>query len=437
MLNVIFSIVFIWQLSNPLQSWINENILVVRYEGKEIFYSLDEKKFIGTHDYLNPDNFPLNQYNKIRDLFIHTGGGLVLHEDNNRIRRIDNSYDHKLQLNSSIFLRNDTVMRFGGYGFFDNRPFITYYDETINEWESYNYKGLVHPKGTHGSIPVLLGDQIFFVGGFKINQNNRSNSISFGEVQEFQFTSKNWFSLGQTKNDYWYKRNTILTNVGFIYFQDDNQTEIINLIDNKVDILDDSPVLRKIRSSLFPPQIFRDTIYFSNTRDLSKISFVSLSNLYEDSFIENDVFLKSSFELTLYNRTIGLVFISFGILFGIWFIVYHRFLGRKLIVTRSKQVYYQFRKLELNEFENGFLSLFFEKEKLNSIRIKNSDVLDLFEEDLDIGTLTRRKNECINILNGKLQILLNTPENIVYSKKSKSDRRNTYYYLDFKFFHLL
>ena len=41
------------------------------------------------------------------------------------ILRIDNSYKHKLQLSSFEFIRNDTIFRYGVYGFFENRNFFT------------------------------------------------------------------------------------------------------------------------------------------------------------------------------------------------------------------------------------------------------------------------------------------------------------------------
>lgn len=66
-------------------------------------------------------------------LFINYIGGQVLEWHNDTISRIDHSYEHRNQLNSAIFQRNDTIFRFGGYGFFESRNFFTYFDYKTKE----------------------------------------------------------------------------------------------------------------------------------------------------------------------------------------------------------------------------------------------------------------------------------------------------------------
>ena len=75
---------------------------------------------------INPSNyFPV--FNGDFQLFIERQGGKVYQKLNQKLKRIDNSYTHKNQLLSSIFLRNDTIFRFGGYGFFEAKNYFTYF----------------------------------------------------------------------------------------------------------------------------------------------------------------------------------------------------------------------------------------------------------------------------------------------------------------------
>lgn len=430
---ILFS--FLW-INNPVQSYKLQDTLVIRFIEKEVYYSMTSKEIIGSKEFNNPEKFDLAKYERIGDFFIHKGGGIVL-KDERKIERIDNSFDHKLQLSSNIFFHNDTIFRFGGYGFFDNRSFLTFYDERINEWESYNYSGDIHPKGTHGSESIQLKDRLIVFGGHFVDPNNRSKSIKYDGVQEFSFSSKKWRRIGETINSYVRNKNTIKTQYGLIYFGDfNNGTEIINFEDNEVIFLRDNPLHRKIKSSKFTPQIFRDTIFFSNDDDISDISFVSMNDFIGKYKIESRPFLN------IYSSKITLphsVLIDFLILFfpPILFLVFRHFTRRKLVVLKDGRVYYFFRELDLSEFDKDFLKIFFSKSKSGLVRVENSEILNLFTDDLDIGTITRRKNEKVNLLNEKIKFILKTPKNIIVSKKSSSDRRNIYYEMDLGLFYFL
>ena len=81
-----------------------------------------------------------NQENKF---FIEHLGGVVFKKKGDKLDRIDKSYTHKNQLNSSLFIYNDTLFRFGGYGFFEAKNFFTYLSKETNEWEALNLS-LIH-----------------------------------------------------------------------------------------------------------------------------------------------------------------------------------------------------------------------------------------------------------------------------------------------------
>jgi hypothetical protein len=397
---------------------------------------MTSRELIGSKEFNNSENYDLRRYYKIQNFFVHSGGGLVL-EDKLLVKRIDNSYDHKLQLSSNIFSYNDTIFRFAGYGFFDNRSFLTFYDEIINEWETYDYNGNTHPMGTHGSEEVVIEDKVVFIGGYFVNPNRRSESIDFNGVQEFSFRSKEWKKVGETKNRYFKKINTIKSETGFIYFGSrDNQTEIVNVLENQVVVLQDNPLHRKIGSSRFTPQIFRDTIFFSNSENPLEISFVSLNDFIGDHKVGSHYFLKSSRRGNLVEYEMFIVLILLLFFVGVLILVY-RFLRKKLFVSKKGKIFYLTREMELSDFESDFLKIFFSKDKSNSVRVENSEVLNLFKQNLDIGTITRRKNESINILNEKIKFILRTSENIIVAKKSNDDRRNIYYEIDMTFFYFL
>ncbi len=63
---------------------------------------------------------------------VSKGSGMVWELTNDSIKRIDNSFDHRMTYKSDIFVKNDTIFKFGGYGFWSARNFLTYFSD-INQ----------------------------------------------------------------------------------------------------------------------------------------------------------------------------------------------------------------------------------------------------------------------------------------------------------------
>ena len=59
--------------------------------------------------------------------FIHGSGGMVYMIKNDTVRRVDKSFDHQMQHGACWFEHNNTAFSYGGYGFWSNRDFFTYY----------------------------------------------------------------------------------------------------------------------------------------------------------------------------------------------------------------------------------------------------------------------------------------------------------------------
>ena len=106
--------------------------------------------------------------------FIEHFGGKVYVVQGEVLKRIDNSYTHRSQLLSSIFTYEGGIYRFGGYGFFDARNFITKYNFNANEWDVVQVKGDDLPPGLFDSKTYLLNNELYVLGGKMINKFNRN-----------------------------------------------------------------------------------------------------------------------------------------------------------------------------------------------------------------------------------------------------------------------
>ena len=96
-------------------------------------------------DNVNDYNFFLDKENKF--YIVQKSGGLVFKSINNKIKRIDKSYDHDMTNFSDVFIKNDTIFKFGGYGYWGARNFFTFFCKKTLEWEYYKTNQSIVPNG--------------------------------------------------------------------------------------------------------------------------------------------------------------------------------------------------------------------------------------------------------------------------------------------------
>ena len=94
--------------------------------------SPDDYRVVSFSKLENYDNIDFLDYeilNYDSTYFYKKTGGLLYQLVDNKIIRIDNSYDHKLHLHSLKFFYNNQIHILGGYGFFDRRKDIVYFSD--------------------------------------------------------------------------------------------------------------------------------------------------------------------------------------------------------------------------------------------------------------------------------------------------------------------
>jgi len=125
-------------------------------------------------------------YNKDYYL-INSLGGQVYKSHNKKFKRIDNSFTHKNQILSSIFIYDNIIYRFGGYGYFDSKNFITYFSNETLEWEVLKTNSIIFPSGLFNNKFFIHKDALYVLGGYTIDKNNRETQIENKEYWKFSF----------------------------------------------------------------------------------------------------------------------------------------------------------------------------------------------------------------------------------------------------------
>ena len=83
--------------------------------------------------------------------------------------------------------------------------------------------------------------------------------------------------------------------------------------------------------------------------------------------------------------------------------------------------------------EEILFSSIYNQSRINK-KVDNRTITEIFyDENLNYGTINRRKNESINKLNDKLKILLKTNKDMILREQSEIDKREIFYSINSKF----
>ena len=126
------------------------------------------------------------------------GSGLVYQISNGQLKRIDRSLDHNFQTEALEFIKNDTLFRHGGRGFWDAHNLFIFFSFDTYEWEIVRpLKGDPFPPGLFAHHGVISEQDIYIYGGFRINPDNPSQHLFNDEIWKFNFSEHQWTRLGQ------------------------------------------------------------------------------------------------------------------------------------------------------------------------------------------------------------------------------------------------
>ena len=171
---------------------------------------------------------------------VKKGSGPILQLQEGKAVRIDRSLDHRFQEYAVEFVRNDTLFRHGGYGFWEARNHISYFSETTLEWEILRpIQGNNFPPGLFMHHYLLAENRLYLYGGFTINPWNRVEKEFNNEVWCFDFSSYRWSHLGTIdpliRNLPWDPNRGIDPEESFKAYTGQNQFTLVNAAENRID----------------------------------------------------------------------------------------------------------------------------------------------------------------------------------------------------------
>jgi len=367
--------------------------------------------------------------------FIEHFGGKVYVVQGEVLKRIDNSYTHRSQLLSSIFTYEGGIYRFGGYGFFDARNFITKYNFNANEWDVVQVKGDDLPPGLFDSKTYLLNNELYVLGGKMINEFNRNIFENSNAIWKFNLDDKKWTYIGEfeffesllsKKNDFIFQNN--------LFFLEDQKLYFFDPLRSVIEETQKLPIQDKI-DQRFPIIIAEEKIHYL-TRTSNEKSL--LINNTESVFLLEQVV--KEIERIHKKSEIHKYLLLLVLLIGATITFTSRYKKKAStnktkswskndqIVTTENELIYQKLRVQISHQEKKLINLLLSEKMVQTDRL-----LEIFiEEEVTHTQKLRMKNELIFRLNTKFQVLCNTDVILIRQIQSPKDKRILIYSLNIK-----
>jgi hypothetical protein len=360
--------------------------------------------------------------------FLDGMGGGVFEFQKDSLTRIDKSYKHRMQIDATVFVKNDTVFKYGGYGFWSVRNFITFFDPNSKEWEILPAQNSdIIPDGTIASMYAISSDEIIFLGGEKLNVFDQQDFSPANEIWKFNFKDKLWTFLGNsTLNFSDFKAHVQMGEE--ILFLDDTDLILINPFTNKVAKFNNTTLHKKIitTKNLMPLYSNYQFVSFVNS---SITGAIGIEVRGRDEFFGPLVETSKLYNDFNYFWLLLVLPFGFAIAMGVKKYKHYRSRANSITVKKGgliyKRIYYS-----LTIQENGILLCL-----LGSEGVETSSIMQFVENpNHNYSHNMRTKNKIIGELNYKLKTILKIEKDLILAAKSDKDKRIIIYTIDKTFF---
>ena len=372
--------------------------------------------------------------NRDESYFLSPSGGGVFLMKNHALIKIDNSFEHQMQTEAGVFIYKDHIYKYGGYGFWSDRHFITRFDFETNEWELVNFsKSETIPRGRRHSIVKVIGDDLYVIGGVVANERNPLVNESTDEIWKFDLVEGVWEYLGELNQ----------SSAKLIYFQitdfDDNiivsnahddLLQVIDITNNKIKSYSRTSFTRKLSGAAIPNAeglfFYENHFYgfFKENTSIDQMTLVRRSN--------DEIFVKLISDEALYKKETRLWSIIptamlLALLIPVGMLANKRKKQSGKLLLKKGQVYLNQKIIFLEPLNLTVLIYLLDSTE----QVYAKDLIALIDKPhLDYSHSTRIMNDVLYKTNYVLITALKTENDIIQINKSTFDKRLKVYSVD-------
>ena len=417
--------------------------LVLFCESYAIKYGINEQEVLDTVSYTKEDSSIdikgiITNYRPVvvqsSIYFVENIGGGVIQYVNGQFRKIDNSYAHRLQFGSTLFVYNNKIHQYGGYGFFSNRDFITYFDTSLRSWEIINpLKNKEMPIGTSSNFSMIKDDYLYLFNGYYLDKQDRKKNNLLNELWQFNFKNNEWKKIGITsKSEHLSSFNYFQMENKLINLNEKGLISVIDIENNSVKKYKTTDFIQKMAGNILPIY-YKDFIYcFINNPIKNKLElYIRKKDDFLGDFVEEHKLYRSGIweenKYLILPISLVLLFINFGIILIIK--KKKRNDIYNLIKIINQNVFYKNKMIDLDQSEVEIIKMLLDKPE----GVSTSDIMNLTEtKGLNYSHNIRQKNIKINNINLIFKATLKIDYDIIISSKSEFDQRMRIYKLVLK-----
>ena len=358
---------------------------------------------------------------------IHPGGGHLYKLDGDRLLAVDNSRPHLNQFASVIFSYRDTLFNLGGYGLWNSKSYMTYFDEKSKVWEKINLGGVEPKNGFSAAQAILLDDVMHIIGGeFTFAHNQKP--IKSDKIYRLDLKEKKWLEPFElTQNAFELVLSHIRAPNQVFNFQDriirppkasDPYFYQYDIKNNRIII---SQEIKDVFYTDIIPKTFQGKIIEQqknrNTPEIT-LQIMSLPLLITQDKV---VTLYKTGDKTNMILAGCIVFLIGGLL-----LYKYQTSRKKITLTRSK-LYYLGGSVPIKKSEYFFLVKLAQNQ-----RVENQELLDyFFDENRSSDLIIKRKNKMVEELSSR--IYQEFKKHFFIKAPNRKDKRQAIYLLEKKY----
>ncbi|GGD50617.1 kelch repeat-containing protein [Muriicola marianensis] len=372
--------------------------------------------------------------------FVSKSGGMLYRLEGDSLRRIDRSFDHRMQINCTLFTRNDTIMKYGGYGFWSQRNFFTYFSRETNEWEIVSPRGSeVLPEGTQSSYQVQKGNDIYIFSGLSTDPFDPLNMNEFDEIWKFDMEGRRWEKEGKLNEDF--HNHSLVVHMGDKILFDVPMEYKLVLADPIRNTLTYYEVWGETRKLFLHysdqhiiPNFYHDGKFYlvgqidpSPTENLDlAYTVLDESEVLKKPIAEEPMYSTDEFPLEIAGGVVATLGVVLFLFFGV-----RRLQERNKVGVYPDKIRYGGKGVAMDATSVQVLNLLLRSEG----EVQSQAVMDLVENPAQSHAHNIRvKNQVVENLNFQLRTLLVLEKDLITPGKSDEDKRIKTYQIDRSYF---
>ena len=395
-------------------------------------------------------NLILKKLSDEKFYLFHDGGGLIISLENNKLQRVDNSFPFMNKFFGGFINHNNKIYHYGGYGLFRTNNTMLVFDEgNSNQWDEISINS-TQPKELKDGIAsfssLIIGSNYYLLGGNSSFNNDRVYNKS---LLKFDFEGYTWANLGEINLDLSNNPLILPAETCFYIFDKDffYQVQILK---------------EKILQFKYKRDFNIQSLGSSQAYNRSNKTFISIDNIseefgvfsmndYDNKFVhtfqphnlkintsimnkyrlDEIIDVNSQEEIPLFtveqSRNQFFIPLLIFIFIIILNILYKGIYNNQSLITETEklftfqdgELYFQNRKINLDNNATEILKLLIENDQITS----NEIVATLVDNGLSYDYASKVKNKIIESLNEKFEFITGSEKPFIKTSKSLKDKR--------------